>query len=160
MGGSLPGRVRGADEPGQWAGPALARERRSVRGVNSIPRRGGAGERRAGAGCVRPGTCHRSRVAGRMESSDAARPFVRKPLTAPSVALLGHQGLGFRLRPLRRSRPLAGGGVRRTCRGGGSASGPELGLRRSLGSSSGPLAASECPRVPSCLQSPRRGVRH
>lgn len=100
------GRVWGAGEPGQWAGPALAQERCSARGVNSTLRRGGAGERRAGAGCVRPGTCHRSRVAGSMESPDAARPFVRTPLTAASVALPGHQGLGSKLRPLRRSRPL------------------------------------------------------
>lgn len=99
------GRVRGAGEPGQWAGTALARERRSARGVNSTLRRGGAGERRAGAGCERPGTCHRSRVAG-CESPDAARPFVRSPPTAASVAFSGHQGLGSRLRPLRRPRPL------------------------------------------------------
>lgn len=57
------------------------------------------------------------------------------------------------------SASAAGGGARRKCRGGGSAAGLELGLGRSVGSSSGPLAASECPRVPSCLQSPRRGVR-
>lgn len=100
------GRVRGAGEPGQWAGPALARERCSARGVNSTLRRGGAGERRAEAGCVRPGTCPGSRVAGSMESPDAARPFVRTPLTAASVVSSGHPGLGSRLRPLRRSRPL------------------------------------------------------
>lgn len=107
--------------PRRWAGPALAPERRSARGVNSTLRRGGAGERRAGAGCVRPGTCHRSRVAGSMESPDAARPFVRTPLTAASVALSGHQGLGSRLRPLRRSRPLR----------------PELGRAESAGEAAG-----------------------
>lgn len=52
------GRVLGVSGPGQWAGPALALERLSARGVNSTLRRGGAGEPRAGAGCVRPSTCH------------------------------------------------------------------------------------------------------
>lgn len=90
----------------QWAGLALAGERCSARGVNSSLRRGGAGEWRAGAGCVRPRTSPRSPVASSMESPDAARPFVRTPLTAASVVPSGHPSLSSRLRPLRRSRPL------------------------------------------------------